>query len=128
MSAAPSRSAIVRAMRRMRSWARADNPSSSIAALRIAIASGFKGQNFRTWRGVIRPLTCGPRGPKRLTCRARASSTWAQFLRSQAEALLACDFFETITLTGTRMYVLAVIEHAHRRIRILDATPHPTAA
>jgi putative transposase len=58
----------------------------------------------------------------------RASSTWAQFLRSQAEALLACDFLETITLTGIRTYVLAVIEHAHRRIRILGATPHPTAA
>jgi transposase len=58
----------------------------------------------------------------------RTSSTWAQFLRSQAEALLACDFFETVTLTGARMYVLAVIEHAHRRIRILGATPHPTAA
>ncbi|MBP2329488.1 transposase InsO family protein [Kibdelosporangium banguiense] len=58
----------------------------------------------------------------------RASSTWAQFLRSQAEALLACDFFETVTLTGLRMYVLIVIEHAQRRIRILGATPHPTAA
>jgi putative transposase len=57
----------------------------------------------------------------------RTSSTWAQFLRSQAEVLLACDFFETVTLTGARMYVLAVIEHAHRRIRILGATPHPTA-
>jgi putative transposase len=58
----------------------------------------------------------------------RASSTWAQFLRSQAEVLLACDFFETVTLTGARMYVLVVIEHAQRRIRILGATPHPTAA
>jgi hypothetical protein len=56
----------------------------------------------------------------------RASSTWAAFLRSQAEALLACDFFETVTLTGTRMYVLAVIEHASRRIRVLGATAHPT--
>jgi transposase len=58
----------------------------------------------------------------------RACSTWAVFLHSQAEALLTCDFFETVTLTGTRMYVLAVIEHASRRIRILGATVHPTAA
>lgn len=58
----------------------------------------------------------------------RTSTTWADFLRSQADALLACDFFETITLSGARMYVLAVIEHANRRIRILGATAHPTAS
>ncbi|MGR6320750.1 hypothetical protein Q2K19_22045 [Micromonospora soli] len=57
----------------------------------------------------------------------RAYSTWTNFLRSQADAVLACDFFETVTLTGARLYVLAVIEHAHRRIRILGATAHPTA-
>jgi putative transposase len=58
----------------------------------------------------------------------RAASTWTRFLRSQAEALLAADFIETVTLAGTRMYVLAVIEHASRRIRVLGATVHPTAA
>jgi hypothetical protein len=58
----------------------------------------------------------------------RAASAWAGFLRSQADALLACDFLETVTLTGTRMYVLAVIEHRTRRIRILGATAHPTAS
>lgn len=57
----------------------------------------------------------------------RASSTWADFLRSQADALLACDFFQTVTLSGARLYVFAVIEHANRRIRILGATAHPTA-
>lgn len=56
----------------------------------------------------------------------RSSSTWTDFLRSQADALLACDFLETVTLSGTRMYVLAVIEHSSRRIRILGATAHPT--
>ena len=33
----------------------------------------------------------------------RASSTWAAFLRSQADALPACDFFETVTLSGAQM-------------------------
>jgi putative transposase len=58
----------------------------------------------------------------------RVVTTWADFLRSQAEALLAADFIETVTLTGTRMYILAVIEHASRRIRVLGVTAHPTAA
>jgi hypothetical protein len=58
----------------------------------------------------------------------RAATTWTDFLRSQAEALLAADFIETVTLTGTRMYILAVIEHASRRLHILGATAHPTAA
>ncbi|MGW3572159.1 hypothetical protein ACWDSL_51345 [Streptomyces sp. NPDC000941] len=58
----------------------------------------------------------------------RTSSTWADFPRSQADALLVCDFFETVTLSGARMHVLAVIEHSSRRIRILDAIEHPTAS
>jgi len=33
----------------------------------------------------------------------RAATTWAAFLRSQAEALLACDFIETVTLCVCRI-------------------------
>ena len=29
----------------------------------------------------------------------RTTTTWASFLHSQADALIACDFFETVTLT-----------------------------
>ncbi|WP_369362587.1 integrase core domain-containing protein [Streptomyces sp. CG4] len=58
----------------------------------------------------------------------RSSSTWGDFLRSQDDALLACDFFETVTLTGVRLYVFAVIEHGSRRVRVLGATAHPTAS
>ncbi|GAA3378603.1 hypothetical protein GCM10020367_58780 [Streptomyces sannanensis] len=57
----------------------------------------------------------------------RHSTTWADFLRSQAEALLACDLFEVRTLTGARLYVFAAIDHSTRRIRTLGATAHPTA-
>jgi transposase len=45
----------------------------------------------------------------------RATVTWAAFLRSQAEAILAMDFIETITLTGQRQYILAAIHHAGQR-------------
>jgi hypothetical protein len=58
----------------------------------------------------------------------RTSETWATFLRSQAQAMIAADFFETTTLTGARLYVLAVIEHATRRVRVLGATAHPSSA
>src|SRR6266498_4038318 len=58
----------------------------------------------------------------------RDHQTWAAFLRNQAHAILAADFFETRTLTGARLYVFAIIEHATRRVRVLGATAHPTAA
>ena len=57
---------------------------------------------------------------------AAPGPAWSQFLRSQAEAILACDFFTAELLDGTQAYVLAVIEHATRRIRILGVTLHPT--
>jgi len=56
----------------------------------------------------------------------RTAPTWSLFLRSQTEAILACDFFTADLLDGTQAYVLAVIEHATRRVRVLGVTSHPT--
>jgi len=53
---------------------------------------------------------------------------WAEFLRSQAQGILALDFFTADLLNGTKVYVLAAIEHGTRRIRILGATGHPVQA
>ncbi len=50
---------------------------------------------------------------------------WSEFLRSQAQAILALDFFTADLLSGTKVYVLAVIEHGSRRIRVLGSTRHP---
>ncbi|MGW1682545.1 integrase core domain-containing protein [Saccharopolyspora sp. NPDC002376] len=53
--------------------------------------------------------------------------TWASFLRSQTAAILACDFVVVDLLDGSKAYVLTVIEHATRHVRVLDVTFHPTA-
>ena len=56
----------------------------------------------------------------------RKGPTWSQFLRSPAEAILACDFFSVDLLDGTQAHILVVIGHAARRIRILGVTLYPT--
>jgi putative transposase len=56
----------------------------------------------------------------------RSGPTWAVFLRSQAEAIIACDFFTADLLDGTKAYAMAVIEHASRRHRSSHArVRHP---
>lgn len=58
----------------------------------------------------------------------RGGPAWTAFLGSQAEAIIASDFFTVDVLDGNKAYVLAVIERATRRIHILGATAHPTHA
>jgi transposase len=55
----------------------------------------------------------------------RDGPDWAEFLRSQAQGILALDFFTADLLNGAKVYVLAAIEHGTRRARVLGATGHP---
>ena len=50
---------------------------------------------------------------------------WAEFLRSQAQGILALDFFTAGLPGGAKARVLAVTGHGTRRIQILGATGHP---
>jgi hypothetical protein len=58
----------------------------------------------------------------------RTATTWGVVPPFAGRGAAGGGLHETITLTVTRMYILAVIEHASRGIRILAATAHPTAA
>jgi putative transposase len=59
------------------------------------------------------------------TAPRRDGPGWAEFLRSQAQGILALDFLTADLLNGTKVYVLAAIEHGSRRVRVLGATEHP---
>jgi transposase len=50
---------------------------------------------------------------------------WAEFPRSQAQGILALDFFTADLLNGAKVHVLAVTGHGSRRVRVLGVTEHP---
>jgi putative transposase len=70
-------------------------------------------------RSVLHRNDLGP-APRRI------GPTWAQFLRSQAADVLACDFFTVETVGLTRMYVLFFIGLKCRLVWLGGVTGHPT--
>ena len=77
---------------------------------------------------TVSPRTVG-RYLRRLrpSCGARPSQRWAAFVRNHAHAVLACDFFTTITARFRIVSVFAMLDVGTRRIMHWNVTEHPTA-
>jgi transposase InsO family protein len=71
-----------------------------------------------TIRSVLRRSDCGP-APR------RGGPSWGEFLRAQAQGMLACDFFTVETAWLRTLYVLFFIEHGSRRVRLAGVTANP---
>jgi putative transposase len=71
-----------------------------------------------TIRSVLRRSGFGP-APR------RGGPSWGEFLRAQAQGMLACDFFTVETAWLPTLYVLFFIEHGPRRVRLAGVTANP---
>lgn len=57
----------------------------------------------------------------------RDGPSWSEFLRAQAEGVLACDFFSAETAFLSTLYVLFFIEIGTRRVHVMTSTRNPDA-
>ena len=74
-----------------------------------------------TIRTLLRAARAGP-APR------RAGPTWTEFLRAQADGIIAGDFFTVESAWLRTLYVLVFIELGSRRIFVSPATVHPDSA
>ena len=74
-----------------------------------------------TVRNLLAAAGLGPAGK-------RAGLSWREFLRAQAQSMLAVDFFTVETIWLRRLYVLFYIELGTRRVHFADCTPNPDSA
>ncbi len=74
-----------------------------------------------TIRSLLRTARAGP-APR------RTGPSWTDFLRAQAQGIIACDFFTVETAWLRTLYVLAFIELGSRRIHLSPSTAHPDSA
>src|SRR3990170_3102304 len=88
----------------------------------VRIQGELRGLGIRvgatTIRSLLRRSGLGP-APR------RSGPSWSEFLRAQAEGILACDFFTVETAFLKTLYVLFFIEIGSRRVHVTGAITNP---
>jgi transposase InsO family protein len=74
-----------------------------------------------TIRSLLRRSGLGP-APR------RGGPSWSEFLRAQAQGILACDFFTVETAWLRTLYVLFFVELGSRRVHLPGVTANPDCA
>ena len=72
-----------------------------------------------TVKKILHQAGLGPAG-------SRGGLSWCAFLRTQAQSMLAVDFFTVETMSLQRLYVLFFIELGSRRVHLAGCTANPT--
>ena len=93
-------------------WGEERIANELLLKLGLAVSPRTVGRYFRH----VRPLRGG-----------RPSQRWATFVRNHAHAVLACDFFITVTARFRVLYVFVVLDVGTRRLVHWNVTEHPTA-
>jgi putative transposase len=58
----------------------------------------------------------------------RGGISWREFIRGQAQGMIACDFFTVDTIALRRIYMLFFIELSTRRVHLAGITENPDGA
>lgn len=76
-------------------------------------------------RTIQKYLRKDPNGRRQ---RPDRSQRWMTFIRNHAQAMLACDFFVSVTARFQVLYVFVIMEIGTRRLVHFNVTAHPHAA
>jgi putative transposase len=78
--------------------------------------------NIRVSPRTVAKYLSSDRSPRRTS-----NQHWKTFLRNHAKAVVACDFFVSVTATFRVLYVFVAMEVGSRRVLHCNVTSHPTA-